>query len=143
MQFDPAIAAQVAFKQAEEHNELGTAWVDAEEAEEVFSASAGEEARQAYDRLLEIGARYPDAAAYQEFLIYITWQQATEETVSMHFKKGVELCDQFLRRHLAETGEPGQRQVREIRASFKAGLGMAQDDELEGEFKRDAFHGGD
>ena len=97
MHFDPAIAAQQALHCAEENGELATFQNAVVEAEETFSTEAGSVAREAYEKLQQIGERLPQALRFQEFLIYITWQQVTEETIPQHFQKGLELCDRFSR----------------------------------------------
>ena len=66
MQFDPAIAAQLSFKRAQALGELGRDLAQAREAEEIFSASAGSEAKAAYFILQEIGTRWPEAISFQE-----------------------------------------------------------------------------
>src|SRR2546426_8103888 len=98
MQFDPAIAAQASFTRAQNSGELGPDLEQAREAEAIFSASAGREATAAYYTLLDLGGLPPDATAFQEFLIYITWQQGTEETIPAHFQKRAALCDRYLSR---------------------------------------------
>ena len=91
------------------------------------------------EALLE-GERHPEAAAFQEFLIYITWQQVVEERIPSHFLKGVELCDRYLQRWGREDW-PVVEQVSELRTSFRAGLGL-KDDEAD-EYEQDTFKGGD
>jgi hypothetical protein len=140
MQFDPALAAHTAFHDAEQ--ELGPDWPTAVELEAVFSSSAGREASEAYEALLSLAERHPDARAFQAFCIYITWQQVTEETIARHFHTGLRLCEQYL------VSNPGQRvehlaHVEELRESFRAGLGMEEDDELQKEYRRDTPKGGD
>jgi hypothetical protein len=141
MQFDPAISAQASFKRAIESGELGSDLKEATEAEEVFSASAGSEARAAYFRLQEIGQRHSDAISFHEFLIYITWQQVTEETVPEHFRRGAELSDKYLNRTSSGLDPVQAEQIRELRQSFLAGLG--QTDEDEAEYDQDTLKGGD
>ena len=126
MQFDPAIAAQVSFKRAQGSGELKHDLEKAREAEEIFSGSSGSEAKEAYLTLQEIGERHVDATSFQEFLIYITWQQVTEETIPPHFQRGVELCDRYLRRLERGHDEIQAEQIRELRRSFRAGLGQAE-----------------
>ena len=140
MQFDPAIAAQRSFQRAQDTGELGGDCEAVLEAEATFSATAGSEATAGYLTLQEIGERHPEAAAFQEFLIYITWQQVVEETIPAHFLKGVELCDRYLQRWGREDW-PEVEQVRELRTSFRAGLGL-KDDEAD-EYEQDTFKGGD
>ena len=140
MQFDPALAAQAAFHKAEP--ELGEDWDTAVELEEVFSSSAGQEATDAYESLLNLAQRHPNARAFQAFCIYITWQQVTEQTIPRHFHTGLRLCEHYLAspegKSVAELG-----QVEELCESFRAGLGMVHEDELQREFKRDTPKGGD
>ena len=73
MQFDAALAAQAAFDEAE--SELGADWENAVELEDTFSSNAGATAREAYEGLLALTTRHPQAHAFQAFCIYITWQQ--------------------------------------------------------------------
>ena len=63
MQFDAALAAQETFRRAEA--ELGSDWDSAVELEGTFSSNAGSPAREAYDGLLALSARYPDAHSFQ------------------------------------------------------------------------------
>lgn len=145
MNFDPAIAAQVAFKQALESGLLGQDEASAVAAEEVFSASAGSEAKAAYATLQELGRSHPDAQAFQEFLIYITWQQVTEETIPLHFRRGLDLCNHYLARfcRAVEPDDMGPRQVQALRESFRGGLGLVEEDDHGAEYDKDAFAGGD
>jgi hypothetical protein len=145
MQFDPAISAQQALARALESNELGEDREQVLAAEAIFSAEAGVTARSAYLVLQEIGERHSAARAFQEFLIYITWQQVTEETIPAHFQRGLGLCDRYLKGLPRSPSADEQRrvgQVRELRTSFRGGLGLVEDDEME-EYDKDAFHGGD
>ena len=143
LHFDPAIAAQIAFQLAQTRNELGPDGPLAHELEAIFSASAGEEAGQAYRRLLALGERHPDACAFQEFLIYSTWQQAAEDPIAEHFHRGRDLCSRLLAR--AETADTakGFAQIRSLRASFLSALGEKEQDEIGDEYDRDVFKGGD
>lgn len=145
MNFDPAIAAQAAFTQALDGGELGPDAEAASEAEEVFSAGAGAEAREAYHRLLALGQRHPDAAQFQAFLIYITWQQVTEETTAANFQRGLRLCQQYLGRFSegSATQPANRRQIEALQESFRNGLGLNEEDEHQVEYDRDAFKGGD
>jgi len=140
MRFDPALAAQESFRQAEA--ELGPDWERAVELEETFSANAGSTARGAYDDLLALARRYPSAHSFQAFCIYITWQQVTEETIARHFETGVKLCEAYL----ASLDGRNQRdvvQITELHESFRAGLGLEEMDEIQVEFRRDTPKGGD
>jgi hypothetical protein len=140
VRFDPAIAAQRSFQRAQAIGELGSDHQAVTEAEETFSAGAGSEAKGAYLALQKIGERHPGAAAFQEFLIYITWQQAAEETIPAHFRKGVELCDRYLQRWGQVSGQAVE-QIRELRASFRSGLGLDDDDPHD--YEQDTIKGGD
>lgn len=143
MNFDPAIVAQEALARAYAHDSLGDAQPDIEEAEETFSSEAGVEARRAYETLLAIGENLPQARAFQEFLIFITWQQVTEETIPRHFLKGVQLTEQFLARFGPQVrGSDVYDRIVAIRRSFKQGLGDRVDS-IQDEYDQDAFHGGD
>ncbi len=142
MQFDPAIAAQQALHRAEEHGELGAIQQDVVDAEEVFSVDEGDDAYQAYGRLQEFGEQLPEARYFQEFLIYITWQQVTAETIPRHFRKGAELCDRFIARFGGTLeGSTTLSQVLDIQDSFQGGLGEQY--HTLPEYDDDAFQGGD
>jgi hypothetical protein len=141
MQFDPAIAAQTSFTRAQNLGELGDDLEQAQEAEAIFSSSAGDEARAAYFALVALGERRPDAVALQEFLIYITWQQVTEETIAAHFQRGAELCDRYLGRLAPEHDAMQADQIRDLRQSFRAGLGQGEDDDAG--YDEDVLKGGD
>ena len=140
MQFDPALAAQGAFRLAE--SELGADWGTAVELEHAFSASAGPEARDAYDALLDLAQRHPGAHAFQAFCIYITWQQVTEETIPRHFQTGMRLCEQYLGSH-GGTRRADDDHVEELYRSFRAGLGLDEEDEMQHEYRQDTPKGGD
>jgi len=140
MRFDPALAAQTAFQEAE--TELGADWDAAVELEDTFSSNAGTTAREAYDGLLALSARYPQARAFQAFCIYITWQQATEETITHHFETGLRLCESYIAAPDRTTG-PDIGQIAELHRSFSAGLGLEEEDEFQAEFKKDTPKGGD
>jgi hypothetical protein len=140
MQFDAALAAQQTFGRAEA--ELGSDWDTAVELENTFSSNAGSPAREAYDGLLALAARYPDAHSFQAFCIFITWQQVTEETIAHHFQTGLRLCETFLAspdgKHRADV-----EQITELYGSFRDGLGLDEEDEIQIEFRRDTPKGGD
>ncbi len=142
MQFDPALAAQQAFSRADTNNELGADWDAAAEAELTFSSNAGATAREAYEGLLAIAQHYPLAHSFQAFCIYITWQQVTEETIARHFQTGLRLCETFLAspdgKHPADV-----EQITELYGSFRDGLGLNEEDEIQVEFRRDTPKGGD
>ena len=140
MQFDAALAAQDTFQRAEA--DLGSDWDTAVELEGIFSANAGSTARDAYEGLLALATRYPKAHSYQAFCIFITWQQVTEETIARHFQTGMKLCEAFL---LSLDGKDPQdiAYVTELYGSFRDGLGLDEEDEIQVEFRKDTPKGGD
>ena len=140
MRFDPALAAQQAFHQSE--IELGSDWDTAVELEDTFSSNAGATALEAYEGLLALAARYPQAQPFHAFCIYITWQQVTEETIARHFETGVKLCEAYLASRKAQPRQDCE-QIEELYGSFRAGLGLEEEDEIEVEYKKDTPKGGD
>jgi hypothetical protein len=140
MRFDPALAAQTAFHAAE--GELGSDWDRAVELEETFSSNTGASAREAYEGLLALVQRHPDAHSFHAFCIYITWQQAAEETIARHFQTGMRLCEAYRVSRGAGTGRDFE-QIEELYGSFRAGLGLEAEDEIQVEFRRDTPKGGD
>ena len=140
MQFDAALAAQDTFRQAE--SELGSEWDTAVELEETFSSNAGATAREAYEGLLSLATRYPQAHAFQAFCIYITWQQVTEQTIAHHFQTGLRLSESYL---ASRDGKDRQHldYVTELLESFRAGLGLDEEDDIVIEFRKDTPKGGD
>ncbi len=140
MQFDAALAAQAAFEEAE--TELGPDWDAAVELEEVFSSNAGSTAREAYEGLLSLATRYPQAHSFQAFCIYITWQQVTEQTIAHHFQTGMRLSELYL---ASRAGKDQQHldYVTELLESFRAGLGLDEEDDIVVEFRKDTPKGGD
>lgn len=140
MQFDAALAAQETFRRSEA--ELGPDWDEAVELEDTFSSNAGARAREAYEQLLALAARHPEAHSFQAFCIYITWQQVTEETIARHFQTGVRLCETYLvSREAKETADIDQ--ITELYGSFRTGLGLEEEDEIQVEFRKDTPKGGD
>lgn len=140
MQFDPALAAQAAFQEAEA--ELGFDWTCAVELEETFSSNAGATAREAYEGLLALGQRHPTASSFQAFCIFITWQQVTEETIAHHFRTGIRLCEAYLSARDAKDSR-NLGYVTELYDSFRAGLGLEEEDDIQVEFRKDTPKGGD
>ena len=140
MQFDAALAAQDTFRLAEA--ELGSDWDMAVELEGTFSSNAGSTAWKAYEGLLSLAARYPKAHSFQAFCIYITWQQVTEETIGQHFQTGMRLSESYL---ASREGKDQQHidYVTELLDSFRAGLGLDEEDEIQVEFRQDTPKGGD
>jgi len=140
MQFDAALAAQETFRRAE--SELGSDWDTAVDLESIFSSNAGSIARTAYEGLLALGIRYPQAYSFQAFCIFITWQQVTEETIARHFQTGLRLCEAFL---VSAEGKDTQdvAYVTELYGSFRDGLGLDEEDEIQVEFRKDTPKGGD
>ena len=140
MQFDAALAAQAALKESE--TELGSDWDHAVDLEEIFSSNAGATAREAYEGLLALAQQYPSAYSFQAFCIYITWQQVTEETIARHFETGLKLSESYL---ASQEGKKPRdiEYVTELHGSFRAGLGLEEEDEIQAEYKRDTPKGGD
>lgn len=140
MQFDAALAAQDAFSRSEP--ELGSDWDSAVELEDTFSSNAGATARKAYEGLLGLAQQYPNAHSFQAFCIYITWQQVTEETIAHHFQTGMRLSETYL---ASQDGKDQQSitHVTELYESFRAGLGLEEEDEMQVEYRRDTPKGGD
>jgi hypothetical protein len=140
MQFDAALAAQAALQEA--RSELGPDWDTAVDLEETFSSNAGTTARAAYEGLLALAQRYPQAHSFQAFCIFITWQQVTEETIAHHFETGMRLSEAYL----ASLNGKNQRHIEyvtELLESFRAGLGLDEEDEIQVEFRKDTPKGGD
>jgi len=140
VQFDAALAAQETFGQAEA--ELASDWNTAVELHDTFSSNAGPTAREAYEGLLALAARYPKAHSFQAFCIYITWQQVTEETIAHHFQTGMRLCEAFLASREAKDAQD-IAYVTELYGSFRDGLGLDEENEIQVEFRRDTPKGGD
>lgn len=140
MQFDAALAAQISFERS--RAELGADWENAVELEEIFSSNAGDTAREAYLKLLSLAAAHPKAYSFQAFCIYITWQQATEETIARHFETGIALSEHYL---ASPDGKDCQdiARVTELHGSFRVGLGLEEEDDIQIEFRRDTPKGGD
>ena len=143
MNFDPAIAARQALQKAEQEGELGDLEDDILETEETFSSIQGPEATRAYKTLQQYGDKLPHARYFQEFLIYITWQQVTEGPLPEFFEQGLKLSDQFLERFTKDiVNTPSHDHILAIRQSFQAGLGIETEEVIE-EHEEDAFAGGD
>jgi len=140
MQFDPAVAARQVFSQVQASKELGEELKAAVDAEDRFSSSAGEEASEAYHELVGIGVRHPEAFAFGEFLVYITWCHLMDETHPEHFKRGLVLCQDLLTRDSGEDVERVKR-LRSMEGSFRAGLGTESGDLMD--FDADTPKGGD
>ncbi len=144
MNFDPALAAREALARSLRARELGPDTEAAEEADEVFSSTANEEASAAYRRLHDIGGRHPQAISFYEYLVYITWQQVTEVTVARYFQMGADLCDHYValtRNGLAPATPQSLEQVMALRESYRAGLGLEEEDE--DDYRADSVKGGD
>ena len=142
MKFDTAVAAQKAFKRAQSSGELDEDMDPAIEAEERFSSSTGQDSTDAYEALLKIGETHLKATAFLEFLIYTTWNYVIELPSPDRFKKGLELCNRYLKEAASKTDKTQLKQVRELRHSFLSGLGRTDDEGME-EYDQDAFAGGD
>jgi hypothetical protein len=142
MKFDTAVAAQEAFKRAQSAGELGEDLDPAIEAEERFGSSAGQDSTEAYEALLKISERRSEATTFLEFLIYTTWNYVIELPSPDRFKKGLELCNRYLKEAASKTDKTELKHVRELRHSFLNGLGRTEDEGME-EYDEDAFAGGD
>lgn len=143
MNFDPAIAAHQALQQAEELGELGDFEEDILEAEETFSTIQGPKATAAFDVLQGFGEKLPQSQRFQEYLIYITWQQVTEGPLAQYFQHGLDASNRFLEQFAKEIeGTPTQQHIVAIRESFQGGLGI-ETQEVIPEHEEDAFAGGD
>jgi hypothetical protein len=140
MQFDAALAAQAALQESE--TDLGADWDTAVELESTFSSNAGSTAREAYEGLLSLATRYPKAHSFQAFCIYITWQQVTEETIARHFQTGMRLSEAYLASREGKDQQPIDY-VTELLESFRGGLGLDEEDEIQVEFRKDTPKGGD
>ena len=138
MQFDAALAAQDTFQRAEA--ELGSDWDTAVELEGIFSSNAGSTAREAYEGLLALGVRYPQAYSFQAFCIFITWQQVTEETIAHHFQTGLRLCEAFLASPDGKHPEDIE-QITELYGSYRDGLGLDEEDEDRKSTRLNSSHG--
>ena len=142
MKFDTAVAAQEAFKRAQSAGELDEDMDLAIESEERFASSTGQDSIEAYEALLKICEMHPTATAFLEFLIYTTWNYVIEFPSPDRFKKGLELCNRYLKEAAGKTDKTQLKQVRELRHSFLNGLGQTDDEGVE-EYDEDAFAGGD
>ncbi len=143
MNFDPAIAAHQALQQAEEQGELGDFEDDILESEEIFSTIQGPKATAAFDVLQGFGEKLPQSRWYQEYLIYITWQQVTEGPLAQYFQHGLDASNRFLEQFAKEIeGTPTLQHILAIRESFQGGLGI-ETEEVIPEYEEDAFAGGD
>ncbi|RMH08175.1 MAG: hypothetical protein D6704_03485 [Nitrospirae bacterium] len=147
MFFDPAIAAQQALHRAEEQGELGPFHKEIVEAEEIFSCDESSEATQAFERLHHFGEQLPHARAFQEFLIYLTWQQVMAQPLPHHLQKGWDLCNRFLKRFGPQLeGSQALQQVLAMRESFRKGIGIhveSQETLISEEYDQEAFSSGD
>ena len=66
----------------------------------------------------------------------------TEETIAHNFETGIRLAEAYL----ASTGGKDERHleyVSELLESFRAGLGLDEEDEIQVEFRKDTPKGGD
>ncbi|MBI3595821.1 MAG: hypothetical protein HY203_01550 [Nitrospirae bacterium] len=142
MKFDTAVAAQEAFKRAQSAGELDEDLDLAIEAEERFASSTGQDSIETYEALLKICETHPTATAFLEFLIYTTWNYVIELPSPDRFKKGLELCNRYLKGTAGKTDKTQLKQVHELRHSFLNGLGRTNDEGVE-EYEEDAFAGGD
>lgn len=143
MNFDPAIAAHQALQQAEQQRELGDFETAILEAEEIFSTVQGPKATAAFEVLQGFGEKLPQSQRFQEYLIYITWQQVTEGPLARYFQHGLDASNRFLEQFAKEIeGTPTLQHIMAIRESFQGGLGM-ETQEVVPEYEEDSFAGGD
>jgi hypothetical protein len=140
MNFDPAIVAWQVFTRVQASTELGDELDAAVAAQERFSTGAGDEASEAYRELVAIGSRHPEAAAFGEFLVYITWSHLMDETVPEHFERGLALCRSLLQRDAGGDAERLAR-LRAMEQSFRSGLGERAEDAMD--YDADTLKGGD
>ena len=141
MQFDPAVEAQAALKRVQQTSDLGDDLDHALKAEETFSTEMGESAKEAYRTLLEIGERHPTSIFFQEFLIYLTWQQVMAEPIPLYFHQGAKLCERYLSKLEEGMDERHTRQIYELKVSFQGGLGLVKEQpEI---YEEDTIKGGD
>ena len=98
--------------------------------------------RDAYEQLIALARRHPQARSFQAFCIYVTWQQVTEQTIAHHFETGVKLCKAYLGSPENKAGHDVE-QITELYGSFRAGLRLEDEDETQQEFHRDTVKGGD
>ena len=75
-------------------------------------------------------------------MLFRSWQQATEETIAHHFHTGLRLCEAFLASPDGKT-PTDLEQITELYGSFRDGLGLDEEDEIQVEFRRDTPKGGD
>ena len=66
----------------------------------------------------------------------------TEETIAHHFQTGIRLSETYL---ASQDGKDQQSitYVTELYESFRAGLGLEEEDEMQVEYRRDTPKGGD
>ena len=139
MQFDAALPLKIRFRNRRPNSvPIGTGPLNSKASFPPTPAPG----REAYEQLLALAARHPQAHAFQAFCIYITWQQVTEETIARHFQTGMRFSEAYLAspegkdpRHVAY--------VSELLESFRAGLGLDEEDDIVVEFRKDTPKGGD
>ena len=139
MQFDAALAAQDAFRQSQ--SELGSIGIP--------PLNWKSTSRLMPDRRREApmkgSSRSPSASQgpFLSCLLHLHHLAAgDEETIAHHFQTGKRLSESYLAssdgkdpRHLAY--------VAELLESFRAGLGLDEEDEIQVEFRKDTPKGGD
>ena len=140
MEFDTSIASGRMFELVQASDELGDELETVLEAEERFSNSVGEEAATAYRELVAVGDRHPDADLFKEYLVYITWNHLMDETYPEHFRRGLTLSRDLIRRDTGANGER-LRRLQAMEESFRAGLGGKSEDLMD--FDADLPKGGD
>ena len=140
MQFDAALAAQETFRRAE--SELGSDWDTAVNSKTRFPPMPDRRRGRPMRACSLSPSATPRPIPFKPSVSYITWQQVTEETIAHHFQTGLRLCETFLAspdgKHQADV-----EQITELYGSFRDGLGLDEEDEIQVEFRRDTPKGGD
>ena len=142
MTMNPAVEAHRAFQRVCQADELGDDLDTAVEAEVTFSSEVGEAATAAYQQLLVLGNQHPEATAFQEFLIYSTWCQVMDAPIASHFRRGAQLCDQYLSRTNSSVDQTQVSQIRDLQKSFLGGLGTGSDED-DDDYEQDIVQSGE
>ena len=66
----------------------------------------------------------------------------TEQTIAHHFETGLKLCEAYLVSREAKD-QQDINYVTELYESFRSGLGLDEEDEIQVEFRKDTPKGGD
>ena len=141
MQFDAALAAQDTFRRAEA--ELGSDWDTAVELEDTFSSNAGSTAREAYEGLARSCATaIPRPIPFMPSAFTLPGSRRRKRPLRIIFRQASGSVKTFLAspdgKHRADV-----EQITELYGSFRDGLGLDEEDEIQVEFRRDTPKGGD